>query len=277
MRGYLKRAIEGEDPWEEMNWFWRIIYIFVDAPWDFLRRLTTPPPSGDMWFRKFAVVWPIPAVIFIFLTNSWVVFDSPPPISFYCMLGIGLIASLFFYFTTQPNKPPNYIIVFALGAFLLSIFWINWISNILIDLLGILGLMFGIPSAYLGITILAWGNSVGDTVANAGVAKRGLARMAITGCFAGPFFNLCIGLGLSMLKENLTTKKVPDFQFSEPQALLPMIVTLPLILMLILIIISTAIFKFTLVKIQGYVQIGYFLVILAIVTVAAFGFPDEHL
>jgi len=45
--------------------------------------------------------------------------------------------------------------------------------------------MWGIPDAYLGLTILAWGNSVGDTITNASVAKRGLAKMAITGCFAG--------------------------------------------------------------------------------------------
>lgn len=120
----------------------------------------------------------------------------------------------------------------------------------LIDVLGLLGIMFGIPSAFLGITILAWGNSVGDTVANAGVAKRGLARMAITGCFAGPFFNLSLGIGLSMLKVNLSgTKQVPRFHFTDHAAFLPMIVTLPLILMLILIMAATAFFKFTLVKV----------------------------
>lgn len=212
MRHYLKKAIEGEDPWSEMNIFQKILFVIADAPWDFLRRLTTPPPCGDMWYRRFAVVWPIPAVIFFYISNSLIPYDgSAPPISFYCALGVALLASILFYFTTHPTNPPKFIIVFSLFAFLMSILWINWISNVLIDLLGLLGLMFGIPSAYLGITILAWGNSVGDTVANCGVAKRGLARMAITGCFAGPFFNLCIGLGLSMMISNLQKGVVPDF------------------------------------------------------------------
>ena len=278
MRGYLKRAIEGEDPWAEMGILQKILYVIADAPWDFLRRLTTPPPCGDMWFRGFAVVWPIPAVVFFYITNSLIPYNGDAlPISFYVALGVGLIASIAFYFTTHPNQPPRYILLFALFAFLMSILWINWISNVLIDLLGLLGLMFGIPSAYLGITILAWGNSVGDTVANCGVAKRGLARMAITGCFAGPFFNLCVGLGISMTMQNLKTKKVPDFQFTEHQALLPMLVTLPLIAMLIMIIISVSIQKFELKKPQGYVQIVYFIATLFIVTIAAFGFPKEHL
>ena len=137
--------------------------------------------------------------------------------------------------------------------------------------------MFGIPSAYLGLTILALGNSVGDTVANAGVAKRGLARMAITGCFAGPFFNLSLGIGMSMLYQNVVVGKIPDFRFTEHQALLPMIITIPLIIMLIYIMIATTINKFILVKFQAYVQIIYYAADMVIVTIAAFGFPKGKL
>lgn len=76
--------------------------------------------------------------------------------------------------------------------------WIWFIANILIDLLGVLGLILGFKPAFLGITVLAWGNSCGDMMANSAVAKKGFARMALIGCFAGPLFNLLIGLGLSL-------------------------------------------------------------------------------
>ena len=139
-----------------------------------------------MWYRKFAVVWPVPAIVFIYLTNGWIPFDgSAFPISFWILLAIAFVSSFVFYFTTHPTNPPKFILLFALCGFLVAIFWVNWISNILIDVLGLLGLMFNIPTSYLGLTILAWGNSVGDTITNASVAKRGLAKMAITGCFAG--------------------------------------------------------------------------------------------
>lgn len=59
--------------------------------------------------------------------------------------------------------------------------WIWFIANTLIDLLGLLGLIFGIKPAYLGITVLAWGNSVGDMMANSAVARKGFARMALIG------------------------------------------------------------------------------------------------
>ena len=63
----------------------------------------------------------------------------------------------------------------------------------------------------MGITILAWGNSMGDLSANMTMAKKGLANMAITACFAGPVFNILIGLGggftaLNSITGNLTTE-----------------------------------------------------------------------
>ena len=57
----------------------------------------------------------------------------------------------------------------------------------------------------MGITILAWGNSMGDLSANMTMAKKGLANMAITACFAGPVFNILIGLGGGFTKLNTST------------------------------------------------------------------------
>mmetsp|Transcript_23718 Transcript_23718/g.27419 ORF Transcript_23718/g.27419 Transcript_23718/m.27419 type:complete len:130 (-) Transcript_23718:103-492(-) len=57
----------------------------------------------------------------------------------------------------------------------------------------------------MGLTVLAWGNSMGDLSANMTMAKKGLANMAITACFAGPVFNILIGLGLGFTKLNTTT------------------------------------------------------------------------
>lgn len=45
----------------------------------------------------------------------------------------------------------------------------------------------------LGLTVLAWGNSIGDFSTNMAMAKKGLANMALTACYAGPVFNLLVG------------------------------------------------------------------------------------
>mmetsp|Transcript_34679 Transcript_34679/g.52325 ORF Transcript_34679/g.52325 Transcript_34679/m.52325 type:complete len:134 (-) Transcript_34679:120-521(-) len=55
--------------------------------------------------------------------------------------------------------------------------------------------MFRIPSPIMGLTVLAWGNSMGDLSTNVTMARKGLANMALTACFAGPVFNMLVGLG----------------------------------------------------------------------------------
>ena len=50
----------------------------------------------------------------------------------------------------------------------------------------------------LGVTLLAWGNSLMDYMNNTAMAgrSRGGNSMAMTACFAGPLFNMLVGLGL---------------------------------------------------------------------------------
>ena len=57
------------------------------------------------------------------------------------------------------------------------------------------GQQYGPPWAQvLGLTVLAWGNSIGDFSTNMAMAKKGLANMALTACYAGPVFNLLVRL-----------------------------------------------------------------------------------
>ena len=53
--------------------------------------------------------------------------------------------------------------------------------------------MFGLSDAILGLTVLAWGNSIGDLIADTAMAKRGHPRTGFSACFGGPLFNLLLG------------------------------------------------------------------------------------
>mmetsp|Transcript_33710 Transcript_33710/g.64336 ORF Transcript_33710/g.64336 Transcript_33710/m.64336 type:complete len:168 (+) Transcript_33710:1-504(+) len=83
----------------------------------------------------------------------------------------------------------------ALYGFIVAATWIDWIADKLVGLLGFLGIILRIPNYIMGLTVLAWGNSMADLSANVTMARKGLANMAITACFAGPLFNILIGLG----------------------------------------------------------------------------------
>lgn len=83
----------------------------------------------------------------------------------------------------------------ALYGFVVAATWIDWIADKLVSLLEFLGIMLRVPNYIMGLTVLAWGNSMADLSANVTMARKGLANMAITACFAGPIFNILIGLG----------------------------------------------------------------------------------
>lgn len=84
----------------------------------------------------------------------------------------------------------------ALYGFFIAATWIDTIADKLVSLLDFLGIVLHIPGAIMGLTVLAWGNSMGDLSANVTMARKGLANMALTACFAGPVFNILMGLGL---------------------------------------------------------------------------------
>ena len=54
-------------------------------------------------------------------------------------------------------------------------------------------MVFGLSDAILGLTVLAWGNSIGDLIADTAMAKRGHPRTGFSACFGGPLFNLLLG------------------------------------------------------------------------------------
>ena len=83
----------------------------------------------------------------------------------------------------------------ALLGFMVAATYIDSIADALVNVLQFFGYLLAIPESVLGLTVLAWGNSIGDLSTNMAMAKKGLSNMAITACFAGPVFNMLVGIG----------------------------------------------------------------------------------
>lgn len=56
----------------------------------------------------------------------------------------------------------------------------------MVNILDAIRVIFNLSKFMIGLTIGAWGNSIGDFLSNLSMAKNGFPRMAISACFGGP-------------------------------------------------------------------------------------------
>ncbi|KAK9732592.1 hypothetical protein RND81_04G008400 [Saponaria officinalis] len=112
------------------------------------------------------------------------------------------------HYVLEKEPPKTEQIPAVLAAFVMSVFWISNVAGELLNCLATLGTLLNLPPAILGLTVLAWGNSVGDLVADVAVAKAGKPALAMAGCFAGPMFNMLVGLGTALVIQ--TAKVYPE-------------------------------------------------------------------
>ena len=114
------------------------------------------------------------------------------------------------HLTSSLEKAPFYLKYFVYIAFFNCILWIFTEANEVVGLLTALGIMWGVPQAIMGLTFLAWANSVGDLVADLSLARIGKAQTAVAACFGTPLLNLLVGTGIGCTMGILTTEGRED-------------------------------------------------------------------
>ena len=174
-----------------------------ELPLTVLRRGTIPLLEQESyskpWFIASLVFGPV--MLMLYLKTSW--------ISMLIAFGFGLVTAVALGYALQGVKEaptwnlgtdfPVGAATVAAGGFVIAAMWIDTIASEVVALLEYFGVLSGVDSSILGVTILAWGNSIGDMATNTAMAKKGLGNMAITACYAGPVFNILVGLGLGFL------------------------------------------------------------------------------
>ncbi|KAJ3681100.1 hypothetical protein LUZ60_015589 [Juncus effusus] len=122
------------------------------------------------------------------------------------ILFLSLLFAISHYFldknTLEEEREKEECIAVTLISFMMSVFWVSTMAGELLNCLSAIGTIMNLPPAILGLTILAWGNSIGDLVADVALARSGKAEIAIAGCFAGPIFNMLVGLGTGLVLQS---------------------------------------------------------------------------
>ena len=191
---------------ESLRHYLRLFLYAVDLPLQLPRRLTIPMVGEERWSKPFAVL----SVIFapILLAALWNSqredMNSKAKLAIYiASFVVGMVLGNIAFVTTKTSRPPkNCLLPWLAGRFVMSITWTYIIAEELVSLLVSLGNIMEISPSILGVTVLAWGNSVGDLIANVAMALHGGpdgAQIAISGCYAGPVFNTLVGLGMSLV------------------------------------------------------------------------------
>lgn len=182
-----------------------VFVSILEMPLYLPRRLTIPVVSEERWSKGYAVASVTLAPLLLSTLWSNQIENGKTLRLVICGGGllIGITLGVVSYLTTEKSSPPKRCIFLWLAAgFLMSVTWSYIIAQELVGLLVSLAYIFGVNPSILGLTVLAWGNSIGDLVTNLTMALNGGeegAQIAFSGCYAGPIFNMLFGLGLSLV------------------------------------------------------------------------------
>ncbi|XP_010549709.1 PREDICTED: cation/calcium exchanger 2 [Tarenaya hassleriana] len=189
----------------ERKYCCRLLIRAIELPLNLPRRLTIPVVSETKWSKPIAVASSTFAPILLASLWNWACsgmgVDTSLAYGIGCFLGIvlGFLASAK---TEKSNPPKRWLLLWLIGGFVMSMTWTYISAQELVALLTSLGYVFGISPSILGLTVLAWGNSLGDLITNVTMALHGGtegAQVAISGCYAGPIFNTLFALGISLV------------------------------------------------------------------------------
>lgn len=183
------------------------------------------------------------------------------------VVSIGMVLAALVWFTSAANEPPRYHIVFAYAGFAMSIILIYGIATEIVALLKAFGTLYGISDVLLGMTVLAWGNNIGDLVTNLSLTRQGFPQMAMSACFAGPVLALLLGIGVAF-SMNFAARAAAcvELQYSE---LLPLIYG-ALVVVLVVLLVSSLVTWFHSSRAVGVLLILLYATFLVTTTVLEF-------
>ncbi|XP_051278809.1 mitochondrial sodium/calcium exchanger protein isoform X2 [Dicentrarchus labrax] len=261
--------------WRRKSWSWRVLKV-LKTPLEVLLLLCIPVVDPDKedknWRRPLNCLHLITAplvCVLVFQSGKYVDYMIQGQFPLWVLiLLLGLFLSAIVFCTTTNDCPPKYQPVFALLGFVVSAVLISAAASEVVSLLHMLGVVLSLSNTVLGLTLLAWGNSIGDCFSDITIARQGYPRMAISACFGGIIFNMLFGVGLGCLLQMLKTHSFVQF---ELEGLLTWVLAGSLGLSLVLSFVIVPLGRFHLGRAYGIFLLVFYVIFLLIALLTEFG------
>ncbi|KAI8127070.1 mitochondrial, Sodium/potassium/calcium exchanger 6 [Lucilia cuprina] len=206
----LWQTLNPIDPeeWSKAGWFGKSL-ICLKAPMNFILTLFIPIVNYEEerhgWSKLLncvqIVILPFTTFLIIFEFQTWLGF----PICCHTLI-LTLPLAVIAFVSSRTDKAPYFHVCIAFLSAYGSIFVIYSCASETVEVLYVLGLVMNCSNSFLGCTLLAWGNGVGDLISNAALALHGYQKMAFAACYGGPFFNTLLSLGLVLVIKTLRSE-----------------------------------------------------------------------
>ncbi|GMI17266.1 hypothetical protein TrLO_g13409 [Triparma laevis f. longispina] len=184
-----------------------MVLWYAEYPVSVLRHLSIPS-ADPFWCRKrrlFSALSPILGLQLVILAVFGVDGFTSTKLDWLGNVDLWLVTllvsstvSIVLWNFSNDEQQPSFFLFSVMFAFLMSVVWLDLVANEVVAILETFGMLANISTSILGLTVLAWGNSVGDLVADTATAKAGQVKTAIATCFGSPLLSALVGLGLAL-------------------------------------------------------------------------------
>ncbi|KAG2490267.1 hypothetical protein HYH03_011222 [Edaphochlamys debaryana] len=191
-----------ELPPESLRARWRAVTFPMLLPVYAALRLTIPFVDPSSYSRPWLIATCACAPL---LAATYLATGSLAAFIVAACVGAALAAAVAFFTAGEEDALPDWTFgtsfafgpaLFAVFGFFMGVIWIDTLASEVVGVISLLAGVLRIPPSVMGLTLLAWGNSLGDYFGNIAMAKRGQPTMALTACFAGPLFNMLASMAL---------------------------------------------------------------------------------
>uniref|UniRef100_A0A452SWS9 Mitochondrial sodium/calcium exchanger protein n=1 Tax=Ursus americanus TaxID=9643 RepID=A0A452SWS9_URSAM len=262
--------------WRIKSAYWRALKVFK-LPVEFLLLLTVPVVDPDKedgnWKRPLNCLHLAISPLVLVLTlqsGAYGVYDIGGLVPVWAVVVIvGTAVAAVTFFATSNSEPPRFHWLFAFLGFLTSALWINAAATEVVNILRSLGVVFRLSNTVLGLTLLAWGNSIGDAFSDFTLARQGYPRMAFSACFGGIILNLLVGVGLGCLLQ-ISRSHAAEVKL-EPDGLLVWVLAGALGLSLVCSLVSVPLQCFQPSRVYGFCLLLFYANFLVVALLTEFG------